>query len=324
LLVRAIDRLRQIAPVQVVMVTGNHLNAADALRLGCRIPPTSCEGTLTGRATAATRNSLTDAHASFYTTGNGLGGLPITVEQGTGTGQSNVILFNTTHELTLKYRWDTLPDHTSRYRIIPQIHPRTNEDIAVELFPQADPATARLAAEGLIAALAFARDTGGNSLLSLRVHLFLRNLLGVWACTNPACVPNRTTPSTIGSLHYMPTPICHCGARVLELLYCEACGETFFGGYRRESTNPNEWFLSPDHPNLEAAPELVTQDRDYMSYAVYWPAGPGLSPRSPIWQQDGVQRQWARAELPSASNAYSKPAHSTQQLKSVSRSMPAM
>ena len=84
---------------------------------------------------------------------------------------------------------------------------------------------------------------------------------------------------------------------MLELLYCEACGETFFGGYRRQTTIPNEWFLSPDHPNLEAAPELITQDREYTSYAVYWPAGQGLLPRTPSWQQDGVQRQWARAEL---------------------------
>jgi hypothetical protein len=51
----------------------------------------------------------------------------------------------------------------------------------------------------------------------------------------------------------------------LELLYCEACGEVLFGGYRRETgLNNNEWYLSPDHPNLEASPDMASFDRDYL------------------------------------------------------------
>jgi hypothetical protein len=46
-----------------------------------------------------------------------------------------------------------------------------------------------------------------------------------------------------------------------------------FGGYRRETgLNNNEWYLSPDHPNLEASPDMASFDRDYLQYAVYWPA----------------------------------------------------
>ena len=72
-----------------------------------------------------------------------------------------------------------------------------------------------------------------------------------------------------GALHYVPTLTCGCGSRVLELLYCEACGEIFFGGYRRDTgLNPNEWYLSPDHPDLEASPDMASMDRDYLRYAV--------------------------------------------------------
>ena len=32
-----------------------------------------------------------------------------------------------------------------------------------------------------------AQAGGGTPLLPTRVHLFFRNVQGVWACTNPAC-----------------------------------------------------------------------------------------------------------------------------------------
>jgi hypothetical protein len=81
----------------------------------------------------------------------------------------------------------------------------------------------------------------------------------------------------------------------LELLYCEACGDIFFGGYRRDTGNPNEWYLSPDYPDLEASPEIASFDRDYLSYAVYWPAARGAVPASPQWTQEGVVRTWRAA-----------------------------
>jgi Lhr-like helicase len=286
------------SPAEAVLYSAlAHLHADDGLRLGCIVPPPDAPGTVNGMATGGTGNTLTDAAASFFTSGTGLSGLPVVIEAGTGAGQSNVILFNTAQDLIFKYAWDVAPDHTSQYRIQPQLGPRFPEDIAAQVFSALPPSDARAAAEGLIAGLSLAQDTAGNALLSLRIHLFFRNLLGLWACTNPACVPGRSMPCSFGRLHYTPIPVCQCGSRVLELLYCEPCGEAFLGGYRRETGNPNEWFLSPDHPNLEAAPELTGLDREYCSYAVYWPAGPGLVPQSATWGQDGVPRRWVRAEL---------------------------
>jgi hypothetical protein len=275
------------------------IGAADAIRLGCTVPAPSAPGRLQGIATAATGNTLTDAAAAFCTSGEGLSGLGIEITAGTGLGQSNVILFNTAQQLTLKHAWDTIPDPTSEYRIHPRLTPRFPHQIADELFPALAPADRLAAVEGITSGLAYARDASGGAPLSLRVHLFFRNLLGMWACGNPACVFGRTAPCPVGRLHYTPTPICQCGSRVFELLYCESCGETFLGGYRRDGDNPNEWFLTPDHPNLEAAPEIVTLDRDYDSYAVYWPAGQGLQPAQTNgrWTQDNIERRWSRAQM---------------------------
>ena len=83
---------------------------------------------------------------------------------------------------------------------------------------------------------------------------------------------------------------------MLELLYCEPCGEVFFGGYRSETGNPNEWRLSPDFPDLEQVPEKAALERNYSNYAVFWPAH-GRLPATPRWTQAGVRREWRPAAL---------------------------
>ena len=178
-----------------------------------------------------------------------------------------------------------------------QIVPQTPSALAAGLFPGAQEAD--LATDGLLTALSHARDSAGLAPIPMRVHLMFRNLQGLWVCTDTGCTqaPQRSAPCPTGVLHYVPTLTCQCGARVLELLYCEACGEVFFGGYRREAENPNEWYLSPDHPNLEAAPDLASFDRDYERYAVFWPATGSLTPASAQWTQDGIRRTWRAAHL---------------------------
>ncbi len=178
-----------------------------------------------------------------------------------------------------------------------QIIPQTPDALAAALFPDAERAEA--ATDGLLTALSHARSAKDHAPIPMRVHLMFRNLQGLWSCTNPSCAeaPQRSAPCPTGMLHYVPALTCQCGARVLELLYCEACGEVLFGGYRQATGNPNEWYLSPDQPNLEAAPDLASFDRDYERYAVFWPAADTLSPASSQWTQDRIPRAWRRAHL---------------------------
>ena len=178
-----------------------------------------------------------------------------------------------------------------------QVVPQTPSALASALF--AGSHQADQAADGLLTALSHARNNSDLAPLPMRVHLMFRNLQGLWVCTDPGCVqaPQRSTQCPTGDLHYVPTLTCQCGGRVLELLYCEACGEVLFGGYRRDAGNPNEWYLSPDHPDLEAAPDLASFDRDYERYAVFWPATGSLTPASVQWTQDGVRRAWRTAHL---------------------------
>lgn len=177
--------------------------------------------------------------------------------------------------------------------------PKTPREIGVKLFPGL-PVTGQLeATEGLLTILCKGRTAEGRPILPVRAHLFFRNLQGLWVCSRPTCdvAPHRMAPCPVGSLHYSPVLTCACGARVLELLYCEACGEVFLGGYRQPGANPNEWYLSPDHPDLEASPDLLSLERHYAQYAVFWPVLGGAVPLRPTWTQDSVSRRWVNAYL---------------------------
>jgi ATP-dependent helicase YprA (DUF1998 family) len=117
----------------------------------------------------------------------------------------------------------------------PQLEPRFPEQIASAMFPSLPLQEGVEAVEGLLAGLSAARGASGAAPLPVRAHIIYRNLQGLWACTNPGCtqVPPRNGAPPAGALHYVPTLTCGCGSRVLELLYCEACGDIFFGGYRQ-------------------------------------------------------------------------------------------
>lgn len=180
----------------------------------------------------------------------------------------------------------------------PAIAPQALSAIAAAVFPDAPDGAASVV--GLISAVALAHNERGTPLLPLRVHLFFRNVQGIWACSDPACPhkPYQNADILVGQLFNRPTTTCACGARVLELLYCEACGDIFLGGYRRE-VRPGVWSLVPDDPNIEKAPDHSANDRTYANYAVYWPArrpgGPLRDPQRDQWIHDTVARRWRPA-----------------------------
>jgi hypothetical protein len=71
-------------------------------------------GSLRGTVSRATSISLEDDAASFPAT---LAGTPVAILEGTGKGQTAIIVTNTATTLTLLDPWDTNPDDTSVYQI---------------------------------------------------------------------------------------------------------------------------------------------------------------------------------------------------------------
>ncbi|MDI1458719.1 DEAD/DEAH box helicase [Streptomyces sp. ATE26] len=151
--------------------------------------------------------------------------------------------------------------------------------LARELFPASSQEEADLALRGTAAAIRAAAVSGTTGLPRIRIHLFFRNVAGMWACSDPACseVPRgfQSTGRTIGKVFSVPRTSCDCGARVLELLYCQSCGEAMLGGYAPRNAVRARVFKSillPDSPDLSRVPDQSGRDRTAANYIVYWPS----------------------------------------------------
>jgi Lhr-like helicase len=155
--------------------------------------------------------------------------------------------------------------------------------------------------------------------IRLRAHLFFRNLPGLWACADPACseVPQPQAddqsgqPRTIGRLYSQPRYRCGCGSRVLELLYCQTCGDVFLGGYRAPApAATTSQFLVSTLTDLESMPDRAQLARNAANYTVYWPSLAG--PVASSWQRDnghyGFAFRRARLHPPSGELEVGDPA----------------
>jgi ATP-dependent helicase YprA (DUF1998 family) len=168
------------------------------------------------------------------------------------------------------------------------------EHLGNGLFPKVEDAEARESAAYS------ALDLVGHAGMRLRGHLFLRTVLGVWACSNPDCKSGQAAARrNIGTLYDQPRYRCdECGARVLELLYCETCGDVFLGGYSSAERDMPAWQLFPDSPDLEGIPERARQAKDPTTYLLYWPQreDPAVPyQHGPWWDRGGYRFAFRRS-----------------------------
>lgn len=168
---------------------------------------------------------------------------------------------------------------------------KTLSDLATAVFPEAEPDVSRAAVTRVLEGLA--AEPAEND-PKLRAHLFFRNIAGMWACSDPQCsaVTDRSPNRTIGKLHAEPATRCECGARVLELLYCQNCGDVFLGGFAPAGElqqNGVKTMLLADVPELAKLPDQVSLQRTADNYVVYWPRAArsldALDART--WTRDG-------------------------------------
>lgn len=139
---------------------------------------------------------------------------------------------------------------------------------------------------------------------SFRVHFFFRALEGLFAALagGPDGQPRYTSLSIErGSGLARPDD----GApsrRLVETLYCEACGELFVGGMRSSNGAGGAVDLLPSSANLEALPfgagGTEFEDLTFDEYAIFWPTNlTGAEPPEINSARDGSQPRWDKAYL---------------------------
>jgi len=114
---------------------------------------------------------------------------------------------------------------------------------------------------------ALEQEKGG---VRFRFHNFHKTINGLWACTNNDCnqvdekfyFPERS----IGKIYAAPRIKCDCGHQVLELLYCEQCGEVSYGGIKTKTEYDSHWFLTS---NIEDKINLLNNYVNQRKYDEY-------------------------------------------------------
>jgi len=115
---------------------------------------------------------------------------------------------------------------------------------------------------------------------SFRSHAFLRQVQGIWACSNPECDQLedqfRNESRKIGRLFRAPAIKCACGGQVLELLYCYDCGEAFLGGFVVHPPGVelgDSVFLQSTKAGAGTSPPGMVYERPHRQFRWYWPGG---------------------------------------------------
>jgi DEAD/DEAH box helicase domain-containing protein len=143
-------------------------------------------------------------------------------------------------------------------------------DVAQRLFGETDDGL-----EGLRRVLGWIARTGSPSGVTLRAHMFVRTMRGLWACSDPACTgvePAEGGPRTIGRLFSKPRNTCDaCGGRVLEVLYCFECGDVSLGGYVTGSPDGDGVLLSATPAEVPYAEATIVSRRASSHYVWYRP-----------------------------------------------------
>lgn len=113
-------------------------------------------------------------------------------------------------------------------------------------------------------------------MLPSRAHLFVRTIPGGWVCTNPNCdrLSETDDDRNVGRFYAEPRFECDCGGRVLQLLYCETCGEQLIGGWAIPATgdphDQHHFALAIDSRQISG--DQKEPRRTIATYSVLWPS----------------------------------------------------
>jgi len=86
----------------------------------------------------------------------------------------------------------------------------------------------------------------GNILFPVRLHMFLRGLQGLYACSNPKCSCAKYSESEkipLGKVISIPKDKCICGGKIYELVNHIKCGALYLRGYVQKNEGQPYWYF---------------------------------------------------------------------------------
>ena len=89
----------------------------------------------------------------------------------------------------------------------------------------------------------------GNILFPVRLHMFLRGLQGLYACSNPQCHHSKYSEAEklhLGKVVSIQKEKCECGARIYELVNHIKCGALYLKVFVQQSEGAPYWYVFPN------------------------------------------------------------------------------
>ena len=201
--------------------------------------------------------------------------------------------------------------------------PTTLSALALRLFGR-DDGNALKATRGLL----FVRGLGDRvetwfpghkttEVPSFRCHLFFRSIEGLFASADGTIGvdpefghPNRVAGPLGIERGVRFAPESAGSKRLLELLYCECCGELFFGGMQGRRAGGGDIELLPIDPNLDGLPDSARsqlfEQLTAEEFGIFWPQSrrpPMTVPaddKVALWQRASLDTDTGLVTLPSA------------------------
>jgi len=103
------------------------------------------------------------------------------------------------------------------------------------------------ALDALLALVSLAAKDG-NILFPVRLHMFLRGLQGLYACSNPKCTCaeySEREKIPLGKVISIPKDKCECGSRIYELVNHIKCGALYLRVYAQKDEGQPYWYVFP-------------------------------------------------------------------------------
>lgn len=214
----------------------------------------------------------------------------------------------------------------------PRSRAQTTEHIASRVFGgdstgAGDHAQRRYAVRGLMLVRGaldglgdYLSDVHGPPAQSFRLHTFYRSIEGLYApairgagCGKDLTEGRRAPVGALTMDRQPKTTIDGQALRLFELVYCECCGELFFGGMRASGAkhvNGLHAELLPQEDNLAGLPDEAVSQRfeelSWDSYGLFWP-GPATAVAAKLIDAGKGSGAWEKGSLDPVTGAiYSK------------------
>ena len=159
-----------------------------------------------------------------------------------------------------EWLFDNLPDYEAFVKLhkLCRDGAKSYSELKNKIFGESDNACDALDALLVIVSLA---KRNGEILFPVRLHMFVRGIQGLFACSNPKCTCgakySEEEKLPLGKVISIPREKCECGGRMYELVNHIKCGALYFKVYIQKTSGLGYWYVFPNKGLSGGANDLI-------------------------------------------------------------------